>query len=118
MEQAELPIIIITYRDLFQWIAKQRGANDELQKSRILQLSAIDVRTLGIEDNSSIKVTSSSGTVVVKAKIDPNCSQGFGYMPIGTYSHELVGYNPQKAKLPNFKHIEALVEPAIEDTDA
>lgn len=113
----EIPLIIVTYRDVFQWVAKQKGVmgSDYQDRSAIVRMSSSDLKALGIGDGATVKLRNAFADVVVRAKLDPSCKQGFGYMPASPCSNSLTSYDPAKGRLPNFKRIEVVVEPADEE---
>ena len=107
-----LPVIIVTYKDVFLWTEKYKGDLDADSKRSETQvtLSTDDLESLGINDSGSFKLTTEAGSIVAQAKADPKCPKGFGFMPIGLSSIRLSSYDPAKAKNPNFKRIEGTVE--------
>jgi len=116
----EMPIVIVTYRDVFQWVAKQKGisSSDYQDRSTIVRMSSSDMKVLGIVDDAPVRLRTSLGEVVVRAKSDPGCRQGFGFMPASPYSNKLASYDPVKGRLPNFKRIEVVVAPTDEKVDS
>ena len=111
-----ITLTVISCHDTFQQSARQRGSltAEYQQRSAIMQMSPQDMHSLGIEDKAVVKLTSSAGSVTVQAKSDPRCEPGFGYIPMSLYSNRLSSYDPLKAKLPNFKNMEVMVEPSDE----
>ena len=109
----QIQLMIITYRDVFQWVAKQKGSleNEYKERSLSIGLSESNLKDLGIVDGDEVRLSNAVGSVVVQARLDPECRQGFGFMPISYYSNKLVSYDVTKANLPNFKRIEVLAEP-------
>ena len=110
--QPQISLTIITYRDSFQWVAKEKeGLNAGYQQiSTRLQISPRDKATLGISDNARVKLSNSMGTIVVQAIVEEKCQPGYGYMAVSPYINSLTSYDPAKAKLPNFKLIEVTAE--------
>jgi len=102
---------LISCRDIFQWLAKEE---DDMgmayqERSAIVYLSQEDMETLGIEDDSAVKLSNHIGSVVVCAKTDKSCQQRFGFMPLSLYVNQLSNYD--KGELPDFKQIPATAEP-------
>lgn len=116
-EVHQISLVIVTYRDVFQWVEKQRedGEDNYALRSAILHISAMDMRALAIEDGAPVMLHNDAGEVVVRAWCDANCQQGFGYMPVSPYVNMLTSYEPSRGKLPNFKRIPVMVMPAGED---
>ena len=116
MEKQEISLIVATCRDIFQWISKTKGSEEQYQeRSAVVWLSQGDMKALKMEDGDNIKLKNTLGTIVVQAKLDSSCPQGFAFMPVSRYSNRLVGYEPSKARLPAFKRVEVLAEPTEED---
>jgi len=114
-EEQEISLIIITRRDIFQWVDKMKGFQERYhERSAVVWLSKEDMKTLKIEDGDRIKMKNNAGAIVVQAKLDSSCLQGFAFMLVSHYSSKLVEYDPRKAKLPGFKRIEVLAQPTEE----
>ena len=114
-EGQEISLIIITRRDIFQWVNKVKGFEDQYREdSAAIWLSPSDMKALKIEDGDRIKIKNNAGAIVVQAKLDSSCLQGFAFMLVSHYSSKLVEYDPRKAKLPGFKRIEVLAQPTEE----
>jgi formylmethanofuran dehydrogenase subunit D len=103
-----IPLVIVTYQDIYQWVARQRdGWGDAYQQhSAKVRLSPADLKRLGLNDGALVELKNKAGSVVVKAKSDPTCEEGIGYMPASLYSNRLASYNPSVSRLPNLKRIE------------
>ena len=113
---AQLPLIIVTYRDAFQWAAQHRPASeDDYQvRSAVLRLSPADLKSLGVSDGVPLRLSNASGEVVVQAKADAGCPRRFGFMPVSRCVNLLTTYDGTKSELPDFKRIEVLAQPAAE----
>lgn len=117
MPKEGVPLVIVTHQDIYQWVARQRdGLGDAYQQhSAVVRLSPTDLKRLGLDDGASVELKSKAGTVVVKAKSDPTCQEGIGYMPTSLYSNHLASYNPSVSRLPNLKRIEVRAVPTEKD---
>ena len=113
----DIPLVIVTYQDIHQWVARQRdGLGDAYQQhSAKVQLSPADLKRLGLNDGAPVELKNKAGSVVVKAKSDPACQEGTGYMPASLYSNRLASYNPSVSRLPNLKRIEVRAVPTEKD---
>ena len=110
-ERQEIPLIIATRRDIFQWVSKIKGFEEQYQeRSAVVWLSLGDMKALKMEEGDNIRLRNALDAIVVQAKVDSGCPQGLAFMPVSRYSSRLVGYDPSKAKLPGFKRIEVLAE--------
>ena len=115
-ERQEISLTIVTHRDIFQWVSRVRGFQEQYQeRSAVVWLSPSDMNALKIEDGDSIKLKNALGAIIVQARPDSDCPQGFAFMPVSYYSSRLVRYEPARARLPGFKRIEVLAEPSEED---
>jgi formylmethanofuran dehydrogenase subunit D len=118
LPKEDIPLVIVTYQDIYQWVARQRdGLGDAYQQhSAVARLSPADLKRLGLNDGAPVELKNKAGSVVVKAKSDPVCQQeGTGYMPASLYSNRLASYNPSVSRLPNLKRIEVRAVPTEKD---
>jgi formylmethanofuran dehydrogenase subunit D len=112
-----LSLILVTYRDVFQYAARHKGeaeSNYE-QRSTVMRLSPEDMKTLGTKDGDQVKLHNDSGELIVRVKTDKNCWQGVGFIPASLYSNKLTSYDPARGRLPNFKRLEVIAEPAASE---
>lgn len=115
-----IPLVIVTYRDIYQWVVNQRdGWGEACQKhAAIVRLSPADLKKLELKDGARVELRSESGSVVVEVKSDPACEEGMGHMPASLYSNCLASYNPSVSRLPNLKRIEVRAVPTEKDVTA
>ena len=108
----EITLVIVTYRDVFQWAAKYKGesSDDFKERSALVKLSPEDLQTLGMPPGRAVKLKSRSGEVVVRTEVDDGCPPGFAFMPVSPYASRLVSYDAERYRFPDFKRIEAKVE--------
>lgn len=113
---SEIALVVVTYRDVFQWAARHTGesADDFQERSAIVRLSPEDMRALGTAPGRAVKLRSRAGEVVVRAEVDTGCRSGFAFMPVSPYASRLVSYDAARWSLPDFKRVEASVEPTAE----
>ena len=109
---SEIALIVVTYRDVFQWTAKYKGgqADDLQERSALVKLSPEDLRALGTSPGKSVKLKNNSGEVVVRVEVDVGCPTGFAFMPVSPYAGRLASYDATRYNLPDFKRIEVKVE--------
>ena len=112
--QGGVTLTIITHRDVFQTVSKYRSQNYD-EWSAVVWMSAVDLKVLGVKDDSNVKLESSEGVVVVRARAEAGLQEGFARMLVSPYANRLIGYKPSRAKLPNFKSIQAIAELTDED---
>ena len=113
MPEKGVPLIIVTYQDIHQWIIRQRdGWGDSYQaQSAMVRLSPVDLKNLGLGDGDLVELGSEAGDIVVKAKPDPTCEEGTALMPASLYSNRLASYDPSRSRLPNLKRIDVIARP-------
>ena len=112
-QQREIALIVITHRSIFQTVAKQKGLNYG-EQSALIWMSPVDLEAMGAKDDAIIRLENPVSSIVVKAKSDADCQEGFARMLVSLYSNRLVEYRPSVAKLPNFKRIEVVAKPTAE----
>ncbi|MDY6834532.1 MAG: molybdopterin dinucleotide binding domain-containing protein [Chloroflexota bacterium] len=113
----QVTVIVATYRDAHQWVIEHH--KDRIQEYeedlRRIELSEQDLITLGITSGATVLVSNEIGSVPVTAKLSLGCPQGFGYMPMTPHCQMLTQYDPEKARLPNYKRLEVKIEPYDEE---
>jgi len=110
---SQLPLVIVTYRDVFQWVAKLKDEMAEYQdRSAVVLMAAGDMKALGIEDGAWVELSNPFGRVVARAKLDRGGSPGIGLMPVSPWANLLTSYQPSRGRLPNFKRVEVMVRAA------
>ena len=117
LPQEGIPLVMVTYQDIYQWVVKQRdGWGDTYQKrSAVARISPADLKKLDLTDGARVELRSQSGSVVVEIKSDPACEGGMGYMPASLYSNGLASYDPLVSRLPNLRRIEVRAVPTQKD---
>jgi len=112
-----LELVLVTYHDGLLKIAETKEGIGSLyqQLAAVLWLSLDDLKLLGVNQGEAVELRSAAGSIVVRAKADPNSKPGMGYMPFSLYSLSLTSYDPAKASLPNFKLIEVTAIPTKHD---
>ena len=107
-----IKLVIVTYRDAYQWAIRQtEGSEANYQElSSQISMAPTDLETLAISEGDMIRLSDSMGAIVMKVKADANCPPGVGFVPVSSYINKLTEYDPVKAQLPNFKRIEVIAE--------
>lgn len=112
-----LELVLVTYHEGLLKVAETKeGAGGLYQKlAAVVWLSPDALKLLGVNEGEAVELRSAAGSMVVQAKSDPSSQAGMGYLPFSLYSLSLTSYDPAKAKLPNFKRIEAIAVPTNHD---
>ncbi len=106
-----LALSIVTVRDIFQSEVQEVGRfSPEYQKmSAIIILDKGDMLSMGITEGGRLIVESSSGSVVVAAKVDDQPHKGLAFMPNSPWSNQLVSEETGESRIPEYKSIQAEV---------
>ena len=73
-------------------------------------LNKADMEKLGVAADESVKVRTSYGEVIVKAKEDAGTPEGIAFMPMGPWANALVSGDTHGAGMPAYKGIDAEIE--------
>ncbi|MGB7000590.1 MAG: molybdopterin dinucleotide binding domain-containing protein [Halobacteriota archaeon] len=73
-------------------------------------LNKADMDKLGVAADESVKVKTSHGEVIVKAKEDAGTPEGLAFMPMGPWANALVSGDTHGAGMPSYKGIDAEIE--------
>jgi formylmethanofuran dehydrogenase subunit D len=73
-------------------------------------LNKADMEKLGVAADESVKVKTSYGEVVVKAKEDAGTPEGIAFIPMGPWANALVSGDTHGAGMPSYKGIDAEIE--------
>jgi formylmethanofuran dehydrogenase subunit D len=113
----EAKVIIVTFRDIFQYEAgkKSRYSDEYRQLSAQIFLDKQDMAGLGVKDGQRVMVGNELGSIVAAAKAsedDPH--SGLAFMTNSPWSNQLVRDDICETSIPGFKRIEAMVSPTEE----
>lgn len=113
----EAKVIIVTFRDIFQYEAGKRSRySDEYRDlSAQILLDKQDMAGLGVKDGQRVMVGNELGRIVAAAKAsedDPH--PGLAFMTNSPWSNQLVRDDICETSIPGFKRIEAVVSPTDE----
>ena len=73
-------------------------------------LNKADMDKLGVAADESVKVKTSYGEVIVKAKEDAGTPEGLVFMPMGPWANAVVSGDTHGAGMPVYKGIDAEIE--------
>jgi len=115
----KLKVTLLTGRTLRQGQAKEYGKLSDLYQKNvsICEIDPEDMQKLGVKDGENVKVTTEYGSVIlkgVKSKRTPHW--GAVFVPYGPWANAIVNPETHGTGMPSFKGIEALIEPAPNDT--
>ncbi|MCZ7357747.1 MAG: formylmethanofuran dehydrogenase [Candidatus Methanoperedens sp.] len=118
LKSPEFDIKITTYRDIFQVEALERDRfGEEYRKlSACIILSKNDMQRMGFKPGDRVKVSSSSGSIVVEVKETKRDEPGgLAFMVNSPWSNALVSEDTGGKGMPEFKDIIAKVSLAKEE---
>jgi len=110
-----LRVSLLTGRTVEQGRNKERGKLSEeyMSSVAVCYIDPEDMKKLGIKENANVRVTTDSGSVVVKAKKSLRGPHtGVVFIPYGAWANMVVDAKTHSAGMPSFKGIQAEVEPA------
>lgn len=110
-----LKVSLLTGRTIYQGVSKESGklSEDYQRNVAICEMDPNDLQFLGIKENSSVKVATEFGFVVLRAVESSKAPHpGVVFIPYGLFANVLVGTRTHSTGMPSFKGIPAEVEPA------
>ena len=112
----KITLNLITCRSIKQGVGMEAGKTSQkyFDACSIIEMHPDDMKAIGIWKNTNVKVTSSVGSVVVKA-VEPRETvvPGLGHIPMGPWANHIVPAYTYSTGEPCFKGFPVEVEPAI-----
>ena len=108
-------VILLTGRTIEQGVGKEYGkaSREYYEACSMCYMDADDMKKLGIKNNTNIQVTTSFGSVVLKAvKYPRGPTPGLIYVPYGPWANAICSDATTNIGMPSFKGIPAEVEAA------
>jgi len=118
MEEQKLKVTLLTGRTIEQGVGKERGKSsvDYFEACSMCYMDGDDMRRLGIKNNTNIKVTTTNGSVVLKAVKYPRAATpGLIYIPYGPWANAICSDATTSIGMPSFKGTPAVVEAALNE---
>lgn len=79
----------------------------------ICELDAEDMTQLGIKDGDNVKVSSETGSVIVKARdATQGPHKGIAFIPMGPWANAITGAGTDSTGMPSFKGFNVKIEGA------
>lgn len=110
-------VTLLTGRTIEQGVGKEQGkASKEYEESvSVCYMDPVDMQKLGIKDGTSVLVSTSYGSIAVKAAKSLRAPHpGIVYIPYGPWANAVVNPETHGIGMPSFKGIPAEVEVAID----
>ncbi|MDD1724083.1 MAG: molybdopterin dinucleotide-binding protein [Methanospirillum sp.] len=111
----ELSLTMITHRSIEEGIALEKGKNSReyYDACTVIEMSELDMFRLGIEENTPVRVFSSSGEVIVRAITGiQSLPPGVCHIRQGVWANQIVPAITQSAGAPQYSGFEVTVTPA------
>lgn len=111
----KLKVTLLTGRTIEQGTTKEYGklSDKYFESVAICEMDPHDLRELGITDNSTVKISTKFGSVIVKAKESRRGPHAkIAYMPYGIWANSIVDPQTHGTGMPTFKGFSAELEPA------
>ena len=107
--------LLLTGRTIYQGVEKEKGklSQDYLQSVAICEMDPEDMTAMKIKENSTLRVVTESGSVVVKAvKSMRQPHPGTIFMPYGPWASLVMTSDTDGTGMPSLKGVPATVEAA------
>ena len=114
-EQPRLRVTLLTGRTIDQGVGKERGkASEEYRNSvSICHIDPSDLKKLGIKEKDNVLVSTTYGSVIVKAVKSPRAPHpGVIFMPYGPWANAVISPETHSIGMPSLKGIPAEIQPA------
>jgi len=110
-----MQVTLLTGRTIEQGVGKELGkaSQEYFESVAVCYLDQDDLKALGVKEGSNVKVSTSHGSVVLKAlKSLRGPHQGIIYIPYGPWASVVVDPKTDSIGMPSMKGIPAEIEPA------
>lgn len=111
----KLRVTLLTGRTLEQGIGKEQGktSKEYVDSASACFIDPSDLKKLGIEENANVLVSTTFGSIVVKALSSPQAPhEGVIFIPYGPWANAIVGPETENVGMPSLKDVPAEIEPA------
>jgi formylmethanofuran dehydrogenase subunit D len=113
-----LKVSLLSGRSIGQARGKVMGkfSDEYLRNVAVCEMNPEDLKSLGISPGQNVKVTTKTGSVVVRSAIASQTSQrGIIFMPYGPWVNMVISAETYGTGMPSMKGIEAEVTPAPDE---
>lgn len=115
MVQPKLQVTLLTGRTIEQGVGKERGkaSKDYFESVAVCYMDPEDLKKLGIKEKTNILLSTTYGSVVVKAiKSLRTPHPGIVFVPYGPWANVVADPDTHGIGMPSFKGVPAEIEPA------
>lgn len=110
-----IEVILITGRTISQGEALERGKLHDAYTDAvaICELDPEDMERLGITEGDTVKVSTETGDVALKAVKSTQAPHvGIAFIPLGPWANAITGPGSDSTGMPPFKGLKVKIEPA------
>ena len=118
MAEKKITLNMITCRTIQQGVGMEAGKTSQkyFDACTIMHMHPDDMKKLGVWKNTNVRVTSSVGSVIVKAvEATQGPHPGLGFIPMGPWANSVISDNTYSTGMPTFKGVPVTVEVAINE---
>ena len=111
----KLSVTLLTGRTIEQGVGKEQGKSSPLyfEACSMVYMDGGDMKKLGVKNGESVLVTTSSGSVVLRAVKYPRAATpGLIYIPYGPWANAVCSEATTSIGMPSFKGTPAEIEPS------
>lgn len=108
-------VILVTGRTISQGTTREgkKKLKEYMESAAVCELDPEDLGKLGIKDGDLVRIKTSYGSVVVRAKASTQAPHlGIVFIPLGPWANEVIGSDTDSIGMPSFKSIQAEIEVA------
>jgi formylmethanofuran dehydrogenase subunit D len=119
MVEQKLKVTLLTGRTIEQGVGKEYGksSHEYFEACSMCYMDPEDMVKLGIKNNTNILVTTTSGSIVLRAvKYTRGATPGLIYIPYGPWANAICSDATTSIGMPSFKGTPAEVEAAPDKT--
>jgi len=107
--------ILNTGRTVPQGVSVEHKGSDTYQAvASVGFLNPVDMMLLGIEDGARVRITTTTGYVVLSARSAEGVTRGEIFVTIGPYANHIISSETHGTGMPDFKSEYVDVEPTVE----
>jgi len=113
-----LKVLLLTGRTVEQGREKERSkfSREYMESVAACYVDPDDMKRLNIDENSNIRITTSLGSAVLKARKSLRAPHaGAVFIPYGAWANLLIGSETDSVGMPSFKGVPAKIEPSPDD---
>ncbi|HWQ66934.1 MAG TPA: molybdopterin dinucleotide binding domain-containing protein [Methanospirillum sp.] len=113
--QERYQLNMITHRAIEEGIAMEIGKTspEYFRACSIIEMNELDMDILGIAEDTTVRVSSECGHVIVRAIVgEQTCEQGLCHIRQGVWANQIVPSRTQSTGAPQYSGFLVIVEPA------